>query len=119
MRNHTAPDSDPKDLLFDCLHSLRNKIAELRDAIDELREEIQWGQPQLRQLPAFAFCPRSNPRRAVRRIRCGVRRGRCRRHGGCAASPWRSRKTTGTSRIAVVKVAARRLVPTGRLRKIR
>jgi hypothetical protein len=43
MRNHTGPDADPKDLLFNCLHSLRNEIAELRDAIDELREEIQWG----------------------------------------------------------------------------
>jgi hypothetical protein len=43
MRNQRGNTADRDDALFDVLHALREELATLRDAIDELREEIQWG----------------------------------------------------------------------------
>jgi hypothetical protein len=43
MPRHTTKDVDADRSLFDVLHALREELASLRDAIDELREEIQWG----------------------------------------------------------------------------
>ena len=43
MPKPTPYTADTDQLLLDAIHALRNEIAEFRDAIDELREEIQWG----------------------------------------------------------------------------
>jgi hypothetical protein len=43
MPRHTRPNDNDKNALAHAVEALRIELAGLRDAIDELREEIQWG----------------------------------------------------------------------------
>jgi hypothetical protein len=61
MPRHTRSDNDDTNALAHAVEALRIELAGLRDAIDELREEIQWGNRN---------CKGYNPK--LFRFNCGI-----------------------------------------------